>query len=82
MPWVWDFVEVINSFLFRVRYGGKLRCVENGICHMGSQCGFCYEGYEVVPIREIKAESLVEFLLISRQRPLHFLNHMDLIESQ
>ena len=61
MPGVWDMVEVINSLLFRIRYGGKLRCVENEICHMGSHSSFCHEGYEFVPIREIKAESLVEF---------------------
>lgn len=61
MPWVWDFVEVINSLLFRIRYGGKLRCVENEICHMGSHSSFCHEGYDVVPIREITTESLVEF---------------------
>lgn len=61
MPCVWDMVEVINSLLFRIRYGGRLRCVENEICHMGSQCDFCHEGYDVVPIREIETESLVEF---------------------
>ena len=29
MPWVWDLVTWINSFLFSIRYGQKLKTVES-----------------------------------------------------
>lgn len=61
MPWLWDLVDVVNSTLFRVRYGGKLKNIENEICHKGHQINHITEGYDVVPIREIDTEQLVSF---------------------
>ena len=61
MPWLWDLVDVVNSMLFRVRYGGKLKNIENEICHEKHQINHLIEGYDIVPIREIDTEQLVSF---------------------
>lgn len=52
MPWLWDLVDVLNSFLFRIRYGGKLKEFKFTVAH---------DGYEIVPMREVPTEKLVEF---------------------
>lgn len=61
MPWLWDLVDMVNSMLFRIRYGNKLKHVENEICKRGNFKSICSDGYDVVPIRDIKTKDLVEF---------------------
>lgn len=61
MPWLWDLVDIVNSFLFRIRYGGKLDSVENEICSKGYLECKHYDNYHVVPIRSVDSDDLVEF---------------------
>lgn len=52
MSWLWDIIEMVNSWLFFLRYGRKLR-------------SFSYitipDGYEVVSLRDVQTEKLVTF---------------------
>lgn len=57
MPWLWDLVERLNAMLFRMRYGKRVRKVEADLC--GERHARC--GYKVVPIRDMKTDSLVRF---------------------
>ena len=54
---IWDLIELLNSWLFGLRYGGKLAKIENEILlRYGKECGMT-----VVPIREVKTEELADF---------------------
>ena len=50
--WAWNLIEWVNALLFSWRYGKKLK-------------GFAFttvpEGYDILPIKEIATEKLVEF---------------------
>lgn len=52
MGWLWNLIEWLNSMLFSIRYGKRVK-------------GFTFttvpEGYEVVPMRDIPTEQLVAF---------------------
>lgn len=52
MGWLWDIIEMVNSWLFFLRYGRLLK-------------GFSFttipDGYEVVPLRDVPTEMLVTF---------------------
>lgn len=61
MPWLWDLVDIVNSFLFRIRYGSKLYLVENEICMNGYLKSQLAEDYDILPIREVQTNDLVEF---------------------
>lgn len=50
--WLWDIIEYLNSFLFNMRYGKKLKIFSFTSVP---------EGYEVIPISAVKTERLVEF---------------------
>lgn len=63
MPWLWDLVDIVNSFLFRIRYGGKLDFVENEICSKGYLKCKHYDNYHVVPIRSVDSDDLVKFFV-------------------
>lgn len=52
MPWLWDLVDMLNSFLFICRYGSKLKTFEFKTPH---------EGYRIVPMRDVPTKALVEF---------------------
>ena len=54
---IWDLIELLNSWLFGLRYGGKLAKIEKEILQRyGKECGMT-----VVPMREVKTERLVAF---------------------
>lgn len=72
MPWLWDLVDMVNSMLFRIRYGNKLKHVENEICQRENMESICSGGYEVVPIRDIKTEDLVEFFACQPDEAFRF----------
>lgn len=61
MPWLWDLVDILNSMLFRIRYGNKLKHVENEICNKGNIKSLYCKGYDIVSIRDIETKDLVEF---------------------
>ena len=52
LSWLWNFIECVNSWLFSLRYGKKLRT-------------FAFsekpKGYDLVPIKDIPTEKLVDF---------------------
>lgn len=61
MPWLWDLVDILNSMLFCIRYGNKLKHVENEICNKGDIKSLYCKGYDIVSIRDIETKDLVEF---------------------
>ena len=50
--WLWDIIEYLNSFLFNIRYGKKLKNIDFKDVP---------EGYEVTPINAIETKRMVEF---------------------
>ncbi len=52
MGWLWDLIGLLNTCLFSIRYGKRLK-------------EFSFkdipEGYEIVPIRDMRTEKLVAF---------------------
>lgn len=57
MPWLWDIVDRVNSALFSLRYGRKLRAAEASVFEKYSQ----ESGYKVCRLREVDAARIVEF---------------------
>lgn len=56
-PWIWDLIDVLNSWLFSLRFGGKLKEVEPEVLERyGKECGM-----RIVPMREVPTENLVAF---------------------
>ncbi len=72
MPWLWDLVDMVNSMLFRIRYGNKLKHVENEICQRGNIESLCSDDYDIMPIRDIKTEDLVEFFACQPDEAFRF----------
>lgn len=57
LPWIWDMLDVLNSWLFRLRFGGKLSKIEAEILErFGKECGM-----KIVPMREVSTENMVAF---------------------
>lgn len=57
MPWLWDLIDILNSFLFSLRYGKKLRKITEIVSKtFGKQTGM-----KVCPISEVKTEDMVNF---------------------
>lgn len=52
LGWFWNLIECFNSFLFSIRYGEKLKNFVFTIIP---------EGYNILPIKDIKTEKMVEF---------------------
>ena len=52
LSWLWDIIEMVNSWLFFLRYGRQLK-------------GFAFttipDGYDVVALRDVSTEKLVAF---------------------
>ena len=57
LPFIWDLIDVLNSFLFTVRYGRKLKSVEGALLQQYAQAS----GLQVVRLREVPTEKLVSF---------------------
>ena len=52
MGWLWNLIEVLNSFLFSLRYGKKVK---------NFALTTVPEGYDAVPMREVATEKMVVF---------------------
>ena len=62
MPWVWNSLEVLNSFMFLMRYGKKIRKVEpEEIAFFESRFKENDAEYKICPIRAFSTKSLVDF---------------------
>lgn len=57
MPWLWDFVDIVNSWLFNLRFGSKLGKIEAEVLqHYDKMCGM-----KIVPISNVPTDGLVSF---------------------
>ena len=68
MPWLWDFVDIVNSVLFKFRFGSKLRAVEAEVLKR-------YEaesGLRIVPMSELKTDDLVVFFAAQPEEAFTF----------
>lgn len=68
MPWLWDLVDILNSVLFNLRYGKKLRAVEANVFKR-------YEsesGMRIVPMSEVKTDDLVAFFAAQPEEAYEF----------
>lgn len=68
MPWLWDFVDIINSALFSLRFGSKLHAVEVEVLKK-------YEaesGMRIVPMSEVKTDDLVAFFAAQHEEAFTF----------
>jgi len=52
LPWLWDLVDILNSWLFMLRYGGKLESFR--FKHIP-------DGFKLVKVRDMVPEQMVEF---------------------
>lgn len=68
MPFIWDMIDVLNSWLFSLRYGKKLRAVEAEVLEAyGKECGM-----RIVSMSEVKADDLVEFFAAQPEEAYEF----------
>lgn len=60
MPWLWDVVDAINSWLFSLRYGRRLKDIEPKVMEK-----YVSEtGYEICRMREVDASQLADFFAV------------------
>ncbi|SEA75001.1 hypothetical protein SAMN05216462_2475 [Xylanibacter ruminicola] len=52
LSWLWNIIEWMNGVIFYMRYGKRLRAFSFSVVP---------EGYEIVPIRDIPTDGMVEF---------------------
>lgn len=52
-PFVWDWIGLLNSFLFSLRYGSKLKNLK--------EIQTVPDGYNLVAMRDVETERIVEF---------------------
>lgn len=57
LPFIWDIIDVLNSCLFSLRYGRKLKFVEETVLLQYAKAS----GMEVVRLRDVPTEKLVTF---------------------
>ena len=57
LPFIWDLIDVLNSWLFSLRYGRKIKSVEETVLQQYAQAS----GMEVVRFREVPTDKLVSF---------------------
>lgn len=68
LPWIWDLVDVLNSWLFSLRFGGKLKAVEpEALERYGRECGM-----RIAPMREAPTEELVAFFAAQPEEAFTF----------
>lgn len=53
-PFIWDLVDVLNSFLFSLRYGNKLKKIKEVLTRIDSP-------YVILPLSECQASDLAAF---------------------
>lgn len=57
LPFIWDLIDLLNSWLFGLRYGSKRRAVESATLEKyGKECNM-----KIVPMREVSTETLEKF---------------------
>lgn len=68
LPWIWDLVDLLNSWLFTLRYGRRLSTVEAGILdRYAKDCGM-----RIVPMCEVPADELAAFFAAQPEEAFTF----------
>lgn len=57
LPFIWDLIDLLNSFLFSLRYGRKLSSVEQAALQQFAQC----TGMQIVRMKDVPTNQLVDF---------------------
>lgn len=57
LPFIWDLIDLLNSFLFSLRYGRKLKSVEQIVLLQYAQSA----GMQIVRMKDIPTNQLVDF---------------------
>ncbi len=57
LPFIWDLIDVLNSVLFSIRYGRKLKSVEGEVLRQYAQ----KSGMEVVRLRDVPTDKMANF---------------------
>lgn len=57
MPFIWDLIDILNSFLFSARYGQKLKSVEKIVLPQYAQS----TGLQIVRMEDIATNQLTDF---------------------
>ena len=52
LPWLWDGIDILNSYLFTIQFGKKIKKFKFSIDH---------SGYDLVSIKEVPTDKLVAF---------------------
>lgn len=75
MPWLWNYLEVMNSFMFSVRYGKMIRKVEPEKITYFEKYSISNGGqYKICPIRDIATKCLVDFFIHQPKQAYRFFN--------
>lgn len=57
MPFIWDLIDILNSGLFAIRYGRKLKSVEGIVLQQYTEMS----GMEVVRLRDVPTDKMTNF---------------------
>ena len=60
LPWIWDLVDLLNSTLFSLRYGSRLKKVEVAVLAQ-ILLDKSKTPYRILPLSEVPSEKLVDF---------------------
>ena len=76
LPWIWDLVDLLNSTLFSLHYGSRLRKVEADLL---SQPVLDNKQmvYRVLPLRQVPTETLVDFFARQPEEAYRFFKPHD-----
>lgn len=70
LPWIWDLIDVLNSWLFSMRFGKKLKLVQPQVLNKyGQECGM-----RIVPMCEVSTDDLVAFFAAQPEEAFTFFN--------
>lgn len=58
-PFIWDLIDVLNSVLFSIRYGRKLKSVEGEVLQQYAEMS----GMEVVRLRDVPTDKIANFFV-------------------
>ena len=57
LPFVWDLIDILNSFLFSLRFGKKLKSMEKTVLQQYAEMS----GMEVVCLRDVPTDKMAKF---------------------
>ena len=68
LPFIWDLIDLLNSWIFGLRYGSKLRMIESiTLEKYGKECNM-----KIAPMRELQAEKLEKFFAAQPEEAYEF----------